>query len=134
MAIRIATILGRIHTQGVMHKDINPSNIVWNSSTDQIKIIDFGIATYLQQETPEAVTPDLLEGTLPYIAPEQTGRMNRTVDFRTDMYSLGATLFHLLIGNPPFQTNNHQELIYNHLARQPRDLNKIRPEIPINII
>jgi predicted ATPase/signal transduction histidine kinase len=130
LAIRITTILGQIHDQGVMHKDINPSNIVWNPTSDQIKIIDFGIATRLDQEIPEAVHPNLLEGTLSYISPEQTGRMNRAVDFRADLYSLGATFFNLFLGIAPFEADNPMELVHHHLAVMPRSLHKVNPEIP----
>lgn len=77
LAIRITEIVGRIHHRNIMHKDINPSNIVWNPTTDQVKVIDFGISTELSRERPAIRNPEVLEGTLAYISPEQTGRMNR---------------------------------------------------------
>ena len=88
----MARILGEIHAAHVIHKDLNPSNILYNPASDTLKIIDFGISTLLPRENPIFESPHALEGTLPYISPEQTGRMNRVVDFRTDFYSLGATL------------------------------------------
>jgi serine/threonine protein kinase len=93
LAIKVTDILGQIHRQYIMHKDINPSNIVLNPATGQVKIIDFGISTVLSQETPTFRNPNVLEGTLAYISPEQTGRMNRALDYRTDFYSLGGCLF-----------------------------------------
>ena len=82
--------------------DINPSNIIWNPKTDKLQIIDFGISTDLQYEKRDIISPDVLEGTLPYISPEQTGRMNRYIDYRTDLYSLGVTLYELFTGRLPF--------------------------------
>jgi len=119
LAIRISDILGAIHQQHIMHKDINPSNIVWNPDTDQLKIIDFGISTTLSREQPEIRNPEVLEGTLAYISPEQTGRMNRAMDYRTDLYSLGATFYHLLTGQLPFQKSDAMELVHCHLAKMP---------------
>ena len=119
LAIRITEILGQIHQRHVMHKDLNPSNIVWNPATDQLKIIDFGISTELSREQPEIRNPEMLEGTLAYLSPEQTGRMNRAIDYRTDFYSLGVTFYHLLTGQLPFQTEDTLELVHCHLAQMP---------------
>ncbi|MFC1849396.1 GAF domain-containing protein [candidate division CSSED10-310 bacterium] len=85
LAVRITDILGRIHHQQVMHKDINPSNIVWCLDSDEVKIIDFGISTRLTREKSEVLNPNVLEGTLSYMSPEQTGRMNRCLDYRTEV-------------------------------------------------
>ena len=84
IGVRIAAALGEIHKADIIHKDINPSNIVMNTATGEIKIIDFGISTTLSRENPAIKNPDVLEGTLAYISPEQTGRMNRSLDYRTD--------------------------------------------------
>ncbi len=119
LAIRISDILSVIHHRHIMHKGINPSNIVWNPETDQLKIIDFGIATELSREQPEIRNPNVLEGTLAYMSPEQTGRMNRAMDYRTDLYSLGATFYHLLTGQLPFQARDAMELVHCHLAKMP---------------
>ncbi|MBF0380471.1 MAG: AAA family ATPase [Magnetococcales bacterium] len=130
LAIRITQALGQIQAQNVIHKDINPSNIVWNRTTDQIKIIDFGIASQLGQETPFPKSLNLLEGTLAYISPEQTGRMNRLVDYRTDFYSLGATFYELLTGSKPFPHNTPLQIVHSHVARQAKPPHKLRSDIP----
>ena len=105
IALKIVDGLHQIHQRKLIHKDINPSNIVWNPVTEELKIIDFGIATLLTRETPTVRDPNMLEGTLAYLSPEQTGRMNRALDYRTDYYSLGVTFFELLTGRPPFCGN-----------------------------
>ena len=119
LAIAITDALGQLHGARIVHKDINPSNIVFNPKTHQVKLIDFGISTALNLENPEFKHPNVIEGTLPYISPEQTGRMNRFVDYRTDFYSLGATFYELLTGHPPFVTTNAMELVHCHIAKQP---------------
>jgi serine/threonine protein kinase len=101
IAIQIADALGQIHAANVIHKNINPANIVWNKATNQLKIIDFGNSTRLPRETPTFKNPNQLEGTLAYISPEQTGRMNRALDYRTDLYSLGVTFYELLTRKRP---------------------------------
>jgi len=119
IAIQIVGILGGIHDANVIHKDINPSNIVLNPATGQLKIIGFGIATVLTRENPVFKNPRVLEGTLAYISPEQTGRMNRNLDYRTDFYSLGVTFYELLTGRLPFETDDSLELVHYHIAKQP---------------
>ncbi len=119
IAISLAKGLQGIHSAAVIHKDINPSNIIYNPSTKQVKIIDFGIATVLSRENPEIKNPEALEGTLPYISPEQTGRMNRSVDYRTDFYSLGVTLYELFTGRHPFDTKDPLEIIHCHMTKTP---------------
>ena len=119
LAIRLTEILGEIHQQTIMHKDINPSNIVWNPNTGRLNIIDFGIATELSREQAEIRNPEVLEGTLPYMSPEQTGRMNRAMDYRTDLYSLGVTFYEILTGQLPFQADDAMELVHCHLAKMP---------------
>ena len=119
LAISVVDILGQVHQQQVMHKDINPSNIIWNPKTGQIKLIDFGISTTLERENSALCSPSCLEGTLAYISPEQTGRMNRGVDYRTDFYSLGVTFYELLTGQLPFDRADAMELVHAHIAKQP---------------
>ncbi|MGB3205049.1 MAG: AAA family ATPase [Crinalium sp.] len=119
IAIQIAGALGEIHAANIIHKDINPSNIVYNSETRQVKIIDFGISTKFTRENPTLKNPHLLEGTLAYMSPEQTGRMNRVLDRRTDFYSLGATFYRLLTRKLPFETEDPLELVHCHIAKQP---------------
>jgi serine/threonine protein kinase len=101
-AIKITRALGQIHQHNIIHKDINPSNIIINSTTGLVQIIDFGISTVLSRENPTLKNPNVLEGTLRYISPEQTGRMNRAIDYRTDFYSLGVTFYELLTGHVPW--------------------------------
>lgn len=130
IAIQIIDSLAAIHAANIIHKDINPSNIVFNPQTQQLKIIDFGIATFLPQENPATQNLNVLQGTLAYIAPEQTGRMNRLIDYRTDFYSLGISLYELLTQQLPFQTNDITELIHCHLAQQPIAPHQIKSDIP----
>ncbi|MCT7962823.1 AAA family ATPase [Laspinema sp. D1] len=130
IAIDIAEILDLVHQQQIIHKDINPSNIVFNPNTQELKLIDFGISTQLSRENPTFRNPNLLEGTLPYIAPEQTGRMNRSVDYRSDFYSLGATFYELLTGRVPFPSDDPLALVHSHLAQQPIPPHQLNPEIP----
>ncbi|MBA3532335.1 MAG: AAA family ATPase, partial [Ardenticatenales bacterium] len=137
LSLRIVEALAQVHEQGVMHKDLNPSNIVLNPTSRQVKIIDFGLATSLGQEEATALGTARQEGTLLYLAPEQTGRMNRVVDYRSDFYSLGATLYELLTGQPPFQSADPLELVHAHIARDPippHELNLQLPEVLSAII
>ena len=119
LAIGTADILAEVHSRHVIHKDINPSNIVLNAKTKKLKIIDFGISTVLSHESSTFRDPENLEGTLAYLSPEQTGRMNRAIDYRTDLYSLGVTYYELLTGHLPFETSDPLELVHSHIARQP---------------
>ena len=125
LAIAIVDALRHIHAANIIHKDINPSNIVHNPETGAVKIIDFGISTVLSRENPTLKHPSFLEGTLPYMSPEQTGRMNRAVDYRTDFYSLGATFYELLTGQTPFSETDVMELVHCHLAKQPEAPNRV---------
>jgi predicted ATPase/class 3 adenylate cyclase/GAF domain-containing protein/tRNA A-37 threonylcarbamoyl transferase component Bud32 len=133
LAIKIVEIVGAIHAANIIHKDINPSNIIFNPATGQVKIIDFGISTVLSRENPTLCNPNVLEGTLAYMSPEQTGRMNRVIDYRTDFYSLGATFYELLTHQLPFETTDALELVHSHLAKQPLLPHQINPEIPQTI-
>ena len=131
LAIQISEGVGQIHEANIIHKDINPSNIVFNPETRSLKVIDFGIASDLQKETRILGQVDLLEGTLAYISPEQTGRMNRSLDYRTDLYSMGVTFYQMLTGRLPFESNNPLELIHHHLALEPIAPHLINPQIPL---
>ncbi len=130
IAIKITESLGNIHAANIIHKDINPSNIAFNPTTGQLKLIDFGISTILARENPKIKNPNILEGTLAYISPEQTGRMNRLLDYRTDFYSLGATFYELLTHQVPFDTTDAMELVHCHIAKQPVPPHELNPEIP----
>ncbi|MFN7975126.1 MAG: AAA family ATPase [Acidobacteriota bacterium] len=126
LAARIADALARVHALGIVHKDVNPSNVVWNQGTDEVKLIDFGISQVLGREP---ASPSF-DGTPRYMSPEQTGRMNRSVDCRSDLYSLGAMLYELLTGVPPFPSEDRLELVHAHIARTPVSPQEIRSEIP----
>jgi len=130
LAIETAEILGAIHAANIIHKDINPANIVFNPETGIVKIIDFGISTQLTRENLTLKNPNVLEGTLAYMSPEQTGRMNRTLDYRTDFYSLGVTFYELLTGQLPFETTDALELVHCHIAKVPSSPYQLVPEIP----
>ncbi|WP_336230867.1 ATP-binding protein [Scytonema sp. PRP1] len=134
LAIAVTDILGQIHTANIIHKDINPSNIVLNRTTGQVKIIDFGISTVLSRENAVFSNPNVLEGTLAYISPEQTGRMNRAIDYRSDFYSLGATFYELLTGQLPFQSLDALELVHSHIAKQPIPPHELKPELPLIVL
>ncbi|NET27539.1 AAA family ATPase [Okeania sp. SIO1I7] len=133
IAIKTTESLAAIHKSNIIHKDINPSNIVYNPQTKQLKIIDFGISTSLSQEFLTVVPPNQLEGTLAYIAPEQTGRMNRGIDYRSDFYSLGVTFYELLTNTIPFETTDPMELVHCHIAQQPLPVHELIPDIPHSI-
>ncbi|MGB3534265.1 MAG: AAA family ATPase [Microcoleaceae cyanobacterium] len=122
IAIQLATILHALHRNRVIHKDIKPANILIHPQTKKVKIIDFSISSLLPKETREIQNPNILEGTLAYISPEQTGRMNRGIDYRSDFYSLGITLYELLTGELPFQSNDPMELVHCHIAKMPQEL------------
>jgi predicted ATPase/signal transduction histidine kinase/CheY-like chemotaxis protein/tRNA A-37 threonylcarbamoyl transferase component Bud32 len=130
IAIQLANGLGKIHENQIIHKDIKPHNIIINPTTNSIKITDFSIASRLKRENATSSYSNLLEGTLAYMSPEQTGRMNRAIDYRSDFYSLGVTFYEMLTGELPFSAIDPLELVHCHIARiapSPRSLN---PEIP----
>ncbi len=136
IAIKIASALDQLHHYQIIHKDIKPDNILINPITKEVKTTDFSIASILPREVKFLTNPDVLEGTLAYISPEQTGRMNRGIDYRSDCYSLGVTYFELLSGELPFSNDNPLELIYSHISKHP-PVDKIinyNPEIISNII
>ncbi|MBW4639225.1 MAG: AAA family ATPase [Gloeocapsa sp. UFS-A4-WI-NPMV-4B04] len=130
LAIALTEILGSVHANNIIHKDINPGNIVFNPDTGVVKIIDFGIATRFNRTNPTFKSPHSLEGTLAYLSPEQTGRMNRSLDYRTDFYSLGVTFYELLTGHLPFPTTDLLELIHCHIAKQPVPPHEMNATIP----
>ncbi|MDB9515986.1 AAA family ATPase [Roseofilum reptotaenium CS-1145] len=119
IAIQLAEILQELDRQRVIHKDIKPANILIQPQTKEIKLIDFSIASLLPREAQEIKNFNVLEGTLAYISPEQTGRMNRGIDYRSDFYSLGATLYQLLTGVLPFLSDDPMELVHCHISQQP---------------
>ncbi|AFZ06184.1 multi-sensor signal transduction multi-kinase [Oscillatoria nigro-viridis PCC 7112] len=130
VAIDLSNTLDILYRHRIIHKDIKPANILINPHTKHVKLIDFSIASLLPRETQTLMNPNVLEGTLGYLSPEQTGRMNRGIDYRTDFYSLGVTFYGLLAGQLPFQSNDAMELVHCHIAKQPPSLHEINPAIP----
>ena len=119
IAIQLAEALHYLNQEQIIHKDIKLANILICPETQQVKLIDFSISTLLPKEAQTLQTPNVLEGTLAYISPEQTGRMNRGIDYRSDFYSLGATLYQLLTGALPFVSSEPMELVHCHISQQP---------------
>ncbi|HEY9874687.1 MAG TPA: AAA family ATPase [Candidatus Obscuribacterales bacterium] len=130
IAIQLASTLAQLHHHQIIHKDIKPHNIVINAETKEVKLIDFSIASQLERENSTLSHPDLLEGTLAYMSPEQTGRMNRSIDYRTDFYSLGVTFYEMLTGKLPFDAVEPLELVHSHIAKVPAPPHYINSEIP----
>ena len=117
--IAIASALGQVHRRGLVHKDIKPSNVLASAALDQVWLMGFGIASRLPRERQRAEPPEFISGTLAYMAPEQTGRMNRSIDSRSDLYALGVTLYELLTGSLPFTASDAMEWVHCHIARHP---------------
>ncbi|MCY1073349.1 trifunctional serine/threonine-protein kinase/ATP-binding protein/sensor histidine kinase [Archangium lansingense] len=130
VGISLAETLEGLYQHRVIHKDLKPHNILIHPETRDIKLTDFSIASRLPRETQTLENPELIEGTLAYMSPEQTGRMNRGIDYRTDFYSLGVTLYELLTGLLPFQATSPLELAHCHLARPPPPPRELNPAIP----
>ena len=130
IALQIVTTLEGLYRCRIIHKDIKPQNILINPQTKQVKLIDFSISSLLPRESQEIQNPNQLEGTLAYISPEQTGRMNRGIDYRTDFYSLGVTFYEMLAGQLPFPSTDPMELVHCHIARQAIPPIAVNPAIP----
>ncbi|MDJ0731360.1 MAG: AAA family ATPase, partial [Crocosphaera sp.] len=130
VAIKIVEGLEVVHDANIIHKDINPTNIIIQTKSQEIKLIDFGISTQLALENTQEFNPNLIEGTLAYMSPEQTGRMNRKIDYHTDFYSLGITFYEMLTKQLPFITEDPLELVHFHIAKQPIYPHDIDPDIP----
>jgi PAS domain S-box-containing protein len=133
ISIDLAETIGNIHQQSVIHGDINPSNILLDFTSGQTKIIDFDLATRLSRQTPSFRDFEILEGTLSYMSPEQTGRMNRDIDYRSDLYSFGVTLYEMFTGQLPFQSDDPMELIHRHIAQIPVPPQELNPNIPPSV-
>jgi len=119
IAIGLSTALGQLHSRSVIHKDLKPSNVLVDAATGHAWLTGFGIATRLPRERQSPGPPEFIAGTLPYMAPEQTGRMNRSIDSRSDLYALGVTLYEMLTGSLPFTASEPMEWVHCHIARQP---------------
>lgn len=133
ISIQIAEAIKQVHDNNLIHKDINPANIIINLKNNQLKIIDFGISTEIHNEEPKEIHLDKIEGTLNYISPEQTGKVNRILDYRCDMYSFGITLYELFSRRLPFQGEDYIEIIHCHLAKIPVPLIELDNSIPKNL-
>ncbi|MCB1140633.1 MAG: AAA family ATPase [Leptospiraceae bacterium] len=131
--IQITSALQVIHDAQIIHKDINPFNIIYNPNLDQIKIIDFGISTRITNEFIDFKNLSKIEGTAHYISPEQTGRINRKIDRRTDLYSLGICFYKLLTGELPFDSSDFLEIIYKHITASPIPPISIKSDIPLEL-
>jgi predicted ATPase/signal transduction histidine kinase/DNA-binding NarL/FixJ family response regulator/tRNA A-37 threonylcarbamoyl transferase component Bud32 len=130
IATQLATTLAQLHQHQIIHKDIKPDTILIHSQTQDIQLIDLSSCSYLSSESQAASHPHLLEGTLAYMSPEQTGRMNRSIDYRSDFYALGATFYELLTGELPFTATDPLELIHCHIAKIPVAPSHLNPAIP----
>ena len=119
VAIGLATALGRLHERGLIHKDVKPANILVNVATGAVWLTGFCIASRLPREHQAPAPPEVIAGTLAYMAPEQTGRMNRSVDSRSDLYACGVTFYEMLIEALPFTATEPMEWVHCHIARQP---------------
>jgi diguanylate cyclase (GGDEF)-like protein len=130
IALQIIQTLEVLYRQRVIHKDLKPQNILINPNTLEVKLTDFSIASLLPREVQEIHSPNTLEGTLAYMSPEQTGRMNRGIDYRTDFYSLGITFYELLTGQRPFQSQDPLELVHAHISQIPLPPTHHSPALP----
>ncbi len=119
IAIPLARALRQLHRRGLIHKDIKPTNILVDVAAGCVWLMGFGIASRLPRERQVPAPPEVIAGTLPYMAPEQTGRMNRSVDSRSDLYALGVTFYEMLTGQLPFTAGDPMEWVHCHIARQP---------------
>ena len=131
IAIPLAGALRRVHERGLIHKDIKPANILVDGASGAVWLTGFGIASRLPRERQALAPPEVIAGTLAYMAPEQTGRMNRSVDSRSDLYALGVTLYEMLTGQLPFMAADPMEWVHCHIARQPVPPNEQIPDVPV---
>jgi diguanylate cyclase (GGDEF)-like protein/PAS domain S-box-containing protein len=129
----LAEVVAGVHRRGVIHKDINPSNVLLSEGGAAVTLVDFDLATTFAEERPEFTHHTEVAGTLPYLAPEQTGRTGWAVDHRADLYALGATLYEVLTGRPPFGSDVSEplQLIHAHLAKAPESPTAVNPAVPV---
>src|SRR5215471_18810094 len=119
LAVSLTAALNGMHKRNLIHKDVKPANVLVDPRTGQVRLMGFGIASRLPRERQAHAPSEFIAGTLPYMAPEQTGRMNRSIDSRSDLYALGVTLYEMLTGSLPFTSSDPMELVHSHIARQP---------------
>ncbi|PWK04967.1 AAA family ATPase [Tumebacillus permanentifrigoris] len=133
IAIRLADAVLHLHRKNIIHKDIKPANILVNREQELVKLTNFASASLLSGERTDLVQPDLLEGSLPYMSPEQTGRLNRPTDFRSDLYALGVTFYEMLTGQRPFSAEDPVHLIYQHLSVEAVPPTVLNPLLPFTL-
>ena len=126
----MSAALSRLHGSGLIHKDIKPANVLVDSATGQVRLTGFGIASRLPRERQSPEPPEFIAGTLAYMAPEQTGRVNRSIDSRSDLYSLGVTFYEMLTGSLPFTASDPMEWVHCHIARQPAPPGERQSNVP----
>ena len=130
ISVGLATALMGLHKGGLIHKDLKPANVIVNPATFQVWLTGFGIASRLVRERQNATPLESIEGTLTYMAPEQTGRMNRSIDSRSDLYALGVILYEMVTGSLPFSASDSMEWMHCHIARQPAPPTELRRDLP----
>jgi len=133
LAAPMASALGRLHARGLVHKDIKPSNVIVDAAAERVWLTGFGIASRLPRERQAPEPPEFIAGTLAYMAPEQTGRVNRSIDSRSDLYSLGVTFYEMLTGRLPFTAADPMEWVHCHIARQPTNPSERLTSIPVAV-
>src|SRR5262245_12406618 len=133
LAIGLARAVGRLHASGLIHKDIKPADVLVDSATGDVWLTGFGIASRLRRERQSPEPPEIIAGTLAYMAPEQTGRMNRSTDSRSDLYALGVTLYEMLTGTLPFTASEPMEVVHCHIARRAVPPSERLKQIPSSI-
>src|SRR5215813_13597744 len=133
LAIGLARAVGGLHAAALIHKNIKPANVLVDQVTGDVWLTGFGIASRLRRERQSPEPPEIIAGTLAYMAPEQTGRMNRSIDSRSDLYALGVTLYEMSTGSLPFTASDPMELVHGHIARRPVPPRERVPEIPWSV-
>ncbi|MHC1790974.1 diguanylate cyclase domain-containing protein [Solidesulfovibrio sp.] len=130
IAVQMAEALAQLHGQRIIHKDAHLANFLIHPETGEVKLTDFGMSSLIEGEVQEPGNPDQIEGNLLYISPEQTGRMNRGIDSRSDLYSLGVCFYRMLTGDVPFPSRDPMELLHAHIARRPVRPRELHPDVP----
>ena len=119
LGVALCAALGASHRRGIIHRDVTPAHVMIDETTGYVRLTGFRIASRRRREPPPSESPEVIAGTLPYMAPEQTGRLNRSVDSRSDLYALGVLLYEMSTGTLPFSATDPLEWVHCHLARQP---------------
>ncbi|WP_437287540.1 AAA family ATPase [Sorangium sp. So ce406] len=130
LAVRTVACVAELHQRDIIHRDLKPQNILVNTTTGEVKLADLGLASRVSRDQPAAGPPRLIEGSLPYLSPEQTGRMNRAIDSRADLYALGVTFYQMLTGRLPFEARDPLEWVHCHVALAPPPPSAVVPELP----